>query len=164
MECRGCVFSPDGRYIYTIQSGKRGPSHIVKWLIKDDNYEKDATFKVTPEEVIAAGKVPLTKLRINSRGDVLATGGSDGLISVYNAVKCKKIRVFPNHDLPVTGMAFAPDFVAAGAKATDLLVSCSADNKLATVKLQKSSAVMVWALVLVLVLLALYLYIHVLTT
>jgi WD40 repeat protein len=158
MECRGCVFSPEGNFIFSIQSAKRGPSHVIKWLIDNDNENKDSTFKVIPLGVIAGGKVPLTKLRISSSGLYVATGGSDGLITIYDVLKAKKMIAFPNHDLPVTGMSFAPTSIISAFKCNDVLVSCSADNRLATVRLQNPSTIFIWIVLMIVVIIMIYVY------
>lgn len=82
------------------------------------------------------GKVPSTKLCQTEDGQFLAVGGSDGRITVIDSVTLKEVRIliFPSfcrlssllillynqvksleaHDLPVTGLCFAPNDVANG--------------------------------------------------
>ena len=162
MECRGCAFSPTGRHIFSIQSGKRGPSHVVKWVIKDENFDSDATFKVSPEEVALVSKAPLTKLRISHDGGLIATGGSDGTVSIFQADKLKKHRSYLSHDLPVTGLSFAPLPVAQAARCLELVVSCSADNKLAALKMRRPNPFVFWMILVMLVTVALYAYFNIL--
>lgn len=161
LECRGCVFAPDGRHLYSIQSGKRGPCHIVKWLIDDSTYEAEAVFKISPVAVILASKAPVIKLRISETGNYLATGGSDGRITLFDAEKAKLLQSFPQHDLPVTGLAFAPKAILESSfneNCHAILVSCSADNKLSTVFIRKPSWWPLLAFLVLFLVAALYLY------
>jgi len=79
-------------------------------------------------------KVPSTRLKISEGGDYLAVGGSDGSVTVIDVEGFQTVSTAMCHDLPVTGLGFAPKSTAKLAGTQELLASCSADNKLVTIK------------------------------
>jgi WD40 repeat protein len=82
--------------------------------------------------------VPSTRLKSSDSGEYLAVGGSDGSVTVFRTENNKLERISTEvcHDLPVTGLSFAPQGSAyALVGAPELVVSCSADNKVAAIKL-----------------------------
>lgn len=60
------------------------------------------------------GKVPCTKLCQSLDGQYLAVGGSDGRVTVVDSDSLAEVQSFEAHDLPVTGLCFAPSVVAEG--------------------------------------------------
>lgn len=61
-------------------------------------------------------------------------GASDGSVTVLKADDLNVVRVFPVHDLPVTGLAFAPEDVAMEVGSTaDMVTCCSADYTAAAI-------------------------------
>jgi WD40 repeat protein len=53
-------------------------------------------------------KVPSTRLAMSEDGKYLAIGASDGSVSVVEVEKLKEVKKVSCHDLPVTGLGFAP--------------------------------------------------------
>lgn len=86
-------FSPCGLYLYSIQSPRRGGTHLIKWVITR-NVTTDAASALSayPLEVVPASKVPSTRLAINESGSLLAVGTSDGNVHVFNSATMKKVR------------------------------------------------------------------------
>lgn len=84
-------------------------------------------------------KVPCTRLRISGDGQYLAVGCSDGSVTVWSTSTLSQVQRFAHHDLPVTGLSFAPHRVLAserGERTLALLASCSADNKMVVMHLR----------------------------
>jgi hypothetical protein len=140
IECRGCCFSPSGTEVIVIQSGKRGAAFMVKWKLSatslDSNYYSgdDFRLKLSPIAAIQVSKVPCTRLCISSSGQVAAVGSSDGsIILVHNIHEEKMIlgKVFECHQLPVTGITFAPSCIRSKTHYDEMILSCSADYTLA---------------------------------
>ena len=82
-------------------------------------------------------RVPSTRLKASDSGEYLAVGGSDGSVNVFRTgSKFEKVSCDICHDLPVTGLGFAPQGSAYSlVGAPEMVVSCSADNKIAAIKL-----------------------------
>ena len=83
-------------------------------------------------------RVPSTRLKASDSGEYLAVGGSDGSVTVFRTDGSRLERVSCDicHDLPVTGLGFAPQGAAYSlVGAPEMVVSCSADNKIAAIKL-----------------------------
>ena len=57
-------------------------------------------------------KVPSTRLKISEGGDYLAVGGSDGSVTVIDVEGFQTVSTAMCHDLPVTGLGFAPKSTA----------------------------------------------------
>jgi WD40 repeat protein len=67
---------------------------------------------------------------MSSNGLYLAIGSSDGSVTIVTSDTLTKLQSFQQHDLPVTGLSFAPSSVQTSPKVLAVLASCSADNKL----------------------------------
>ena len=165
VECRGCSFLSDGESLVTMQSPRKGSTILVKW----DIIEKDSNKEPTKEEITklqhlhavavrmaTVSKFPCTKLRKSDMGDFLAIGSSDGIVSVYDE-HMQKIESFSCHDLPVTGLGFAPALSMEASDYSICVASCSADNKLNVILLGGnsilfSSLVAIFSLILLLLL------------
>lgn len=87
--------------------------------------QKNKTLELVPALVKTAAPVPTTRLRISDTGTYLAVGASDGSVTVFYAenlgkvwivdwiivlyrVSISKVQGWSQHDLPVTGLSFAP--------------------------------------------------------
>jgi len=129
VESRGSCFSPCGLFLYSIQSPRRGQTFLIKWVLSKND---SGVLTVYPLVVVAASKVPSTRLKINAAGNLLALGTSDGSVHFFKTKTMKKVSSTTQHDLPVTGLGFAPD------REDGLAVSCSADNKMSSMYMKVS--------------------------
>ena len=102
------------------------------------------TVTAKPLDVLIVAKVPCTRLCGSSQHKRLAVGASDGSIIVvsYDGPKLKKTLVQPCHELPVTGLNFAPIESVSHTKYDDIVVSCSADYALCMIPLSGNSHVL----------------------
>jgi WD40 repeat protein len=175
LECRGCCFSPnESNVLYTMQSPKRGATFVIMWEIiqavasadpASDRNERITELSVRMRRKRQVASVPCTRLRISADGQYLAVGCSDGSVTILSAGSLSAIQKFAHHDLPVTGLTFAPQRVLLserGERTQALLASCSADNKLVIMRVQKGSLVVsiLIAVVVLLILAILILFSH----
>lgn len=158
MQCRGCCFSLCGGYLFSIQSGKKGTTHLVKWTIEVE--AEDQISSITPIKHAVASKSPCTTLKIDETGLYLVVGGSDGNITVFDAQSLRQLRSFVCHDFPVTGLTFAPVEYSRARGVKVVVTSSSPDRALVIIQMGGYSLffqVTVVALLL-LITVALYLY------
>jgi hypothetical protein len=157
---------------------RRGESILAKWelipYLNDEdtttgmptdegkaskNDKKSATKKVArepsflidviPADFTVACKTPSTRLKDSESGEFLAVGGADGTVNVFKTGSLEKVSSHICHDFPVTGLGFAPHGYAYPLVGTpELLVSCSADNKVAAVKVGGVSTLFIVAMIL----------------
>lgn len=105
----------------------------------------ELSVKLLQKKMVA--KVPCTRLRISDDGQYLAVGCSDGSVSICSTRSLSQIKRFAHHDLPVTGLDFAPHRVVMserGDRTLALLASCSADNKMVVMRLQSKLLIVLW--------------------
>lgn len=159
-QCRGCIFStgidqPESLpptkgggetevyYVYTVQCGRTGPTHLIKWKVicdsvyangKDDSKDR-VIVQSTMETSVSVCDGPCTRLDVSPSGLFVAVGCSDGATVVFTCVNLSRYGRYLCHDLSVTGMAFAPEAIALQTGVPDVLASCSADNRLALIPL-----------------------------
>ena len=140
IECRGCCFTPCGTEIIAIQSGKRGAAFLVKWKLNTSNVTShydtndELKLKLLPIAALQISKVPCTRLCISSSGRVAAIGSSDGSIILVHNVNEEILalgQVHACHQLPVTGITFAPPLIRNKTRYCEMVISCSADLTLA---------------------------------
>lgn len=140
----------------TMQSPKRGPTILVKWDIIeiDPNKEpsKEEISKLQHLHAVAVrtttvSKFPCTKLRKSDLGDFMAIGSSDGVVTVFDE-HLQKVQSFNCHDLPVTGLGFAPTLSMEASDYSICVASCSADNKL-NIMLLGGNSVLFFTLVVI---------------
>jgi len=164
-------------YMYSLQCGKKGPAQLIKWrLVATSTAGKaapgDAKGAVTVPVVVvvhaaqeAAQTVcnaPAKRLAVSATGLFVACGCSDGAAVVVNALTMRRYGRYLCHDLPVTGLAFAPDSVAAVQDVPALLTTVSADCRIAAIPLggvslfmQTATRVLLLFIVLILMLVTL---------
>jgi hypothetical protein len=79
---------------------------------KEKDNKKDKNKKVLlvafPSKKKEVHKVPSTRLAISEDGEYLAVGASDGSIVVTKSENLQPVKRLAKHDLPVTGLGFAP--------------------------------------------------------
>lgn len=80
--------------------------------------------------------MPCTKLAINDTSEYIAIGSADGSVFVYSLKSLFLMFSKLIHDLPVTGLSFAPSKIAERNNCAVVLQSCSADYALATYKIE----------------------------
>jgi ABC-type multidrug transport system fused ATPase/permease subunit len=111
-------------------------------------------------------QIPSTRLRESEDGAFLAVGGADGTVAVVTSEDFQEVHRVTCHDLPVTGLGFAPFDITKEKgqllfiKCTFLisllflelkvlLATCSADNKLNFIKVKGISIVIVFCLLFI---------------
>ncbi|CAM9104429.1 unnamed protein product [Pylaiella littoralis] len=165
--CRSCCFSPDkpDGAIFSVQSGPRGNAYVTEWRYSvvprseggdggsnagGGGGEKGIACKVKPVKVSLVSPHPATSLSVREDGARLAVGNVEGTVLVYRLPGFAKVKEHPAHDLPVTGLAFAPQQAGAALGGYDLLAG-SADYKITLFKSQGEGAdsTRVWVVVLV---------------
>lgn len=155
IECRGCAFTKNGTSLLTIQSPRRGSTSLIMWNFEDDaisdtsNGNVDDVVSPVPVKVVVACKVPATKLTISESGDYIAVGAADGSVSIFSGINLRKISSKVLHDLPITGLKFSP--------VTNIIASCSADNKCSVAKISTYSSIFVFLFTLFTILIVLML-------
>lgn len=152
LQCRGCVFSNDGNYLYTMHCGRRGATRLIKFLLTK---EKDK-LSTSAQHTIIASKEPSSRLVMSDSGEFVACGCSNGFVSTFRSdTLVKTFSLCCHDDYPVTGLTFAPTAVAAAEGVISLLVTCSVDNRMTVVTMRKGRWLLIAALVLVIALLLL---------
>jgi WD40 repeat protein len=134
---RGCAFGDlEGNVIYTVASARRGQAYLYKWTLENDgkNY--------TVFERIEASPVPISAMSQSADASMLALGGVDGTIALWNTETLKILKKFPQvHELPVTCIAARPySTPLQGDEEEGIVVhalSASADSKFALLTLQR---------------------------
>lgn len=123
---------------------------------------EDGVVKVTakPVDVLIVAKVPCIRLCASTHHKRVAVGASDGSIVVvsYTGPKMVITLTQPCHELPVTGLSFAPSEVLVHTKFEDIVVSCSADYALSMIPIGGHSVLLrlLFVLLSVLVLIGLW--------
>mmetsp|Transcript_30612 Transcript_30612/g.33447 ORF Transcript_30612/g.33447 Transcript_30612/m.33447 type:complete len:428 (-) Transcript_30612:87-1370(-) len=181
MECRGVHFSIDGDSIYSIQSPRKGSTYLIKWGIEkkeekvvdkvesEDEDEKKLSDKKEQSKTTTVlvtfydkkkevHKVPSTRLAMSEDGKYLAIGASDGSVSVVEVEKLKEVKKVSCHDLPVTGLGFAPQHLTKEKELDFFIATCSADNKLNLIKVKGYSPITRFLIILVLIVVILSLF------
>eukprot|EP00276_Gloeochaete_wittrockiana_P008144 CAMPEP_0184649360 /NCGR_PEP_ID=MMETSP0308-20130426/6696_1 /TAXON_ID=38269 /ORGANISM="Gloeochaete witrockiana, Strain SAG 46.84" /LENGTH=333 /DNA_ID=CAMNT_0027082005 /DNA_START=1606 /DNA_END=2604 /DNA_ORIENTATION=+ len=119
---RGCSFSADGLYLFTVQSSKGAPSVLTKWQVSDWN-EVEST---------VVNSKPATSFAMSQDGQFVAVGTAEGQVAIVDAARMRTLATITAHDLPGTAMAFASSVPA--------LVSVSADYSCRVIALPDSSS------------------------
>jgi len=141
LQCRGCCFSTDGSSLFTILCGRKGSTHLLKFSI---SLGADKTLSYSPQRAVVASKDPSTRLVLIDSGEKIAIGGSNGQVAVFDATTLSKVFSLVAHDdYPVTGLAFAPASIASADGMSCFLVTCSVDNRMATIISRKISMLLV---------------------
>ena len=155
---RGCAYGDlEGKVMYTIASGKRGPAYLTKWrtlvpLNKTPGGggapDNEQPLNVNQEYRIQCSPVPISATSLSSDGTMFTMGSVEGSVLLYNLEKQCVVKEFKEvHDLPVTCVAtrpvpnvlMLPGELEGGVNFD--AVSASADNRLGRWTLQKKSRV-----------------------
>lgn len=167
---RGCAYGDlEGRVMYTVASGKRGPAYLTRWrTLVPLNQANPAAgppgappssaappptqaasrLSVQQEYRIQCSPVPVSATSLSADGTLLALGSVDGSVSLYDLEKRRAVKHFPEvHDLPVTCVASRPvpsQLMMPGEEEGGVsfdAVSASADNRLGRYTRQRRSRV-----------------------
>lgn len=160
---RGCAYGDlEGRTMYTIASGKRGPAYLTKWktLVPLNSSSSpggpppvgsgggDQLLNIRQEYRIQCSPVPISATSLSSDGTILAMGSVEGSIILYNLETQSIMKQFNEvHDLPVTCIAsrpipnvlMLPGELEGGVNFD--AVSASADNRMGRWTMQKKSRI-----------------------
>ena len=123
-----------GQNLVTLASGRRGRAFLTHWRRDDAGF---TVFRRTPLLPVAASSMSLSQC-----GELLAAGGCDGTVVLWNVPEWKLLQQFLEcHELPVTGIAARPYPVPLQGEADDGIAvharSASGDSTLARLTLQK---------------------------
>jgi len=99
---RDCKFSPDGKYLFTIQTKSRSNSFVSKWAVNGWK-EKSTTISHTR----AAGAC--VALNVSQDGKYIATGSGEGEIALFRTHDMRWIKKKLVHGFFVSKVAFSPD-------------------------------------------------------
>jgi WD40 repeat protein len=149
---RGSYFVDlEGKVIYTIASGKRGPTYLTKWNVIYDSVGGGGSSNnnVIQVELVyrkQCSHVPISSTSLSTDGSILTMGSVEGSILLYsldNNILLKEYKEV--HDMPVTCVAsrpvpmelMLPGDMESGVNYTAL--SASADNKLGYWTIQRKS-------------------------
>lgn len=162
IECRGCCFSSSGESLYTLQCVKGTASNLILWSfqrgISTSNGSRSRSsgsgdeidlseIKAVPVKTVLVSKVPCTRLSINDCGEYIAVGIADGALSVFSSDSLKKTTHVTCHDFSVTGIGFAPTYIADMFNCKAVLSSCSVDNCIGILRVSPTSTVYIYVLI-----------------
>lgn len=158
---RGCGYGDlEGKLIYAVASGKRGPAYLHKWRTLVPLHQATAAgppdgggggapaeaLSFHQEYRIRCSPVPVSSLSFAPDNTIVALGDVDGSMSLYDLAKQRVVKKFPEvHDLPVTCVASRPVpnlLLLPGEEEVGVsfdAVSASADNRLGRWTLQRKS-------------------------
>jgi WD40 repeat protein len=132
---RGCAFGDlEGNVVFTVASARRGKAFLSKWVRSEKG-----TFECAIRT--DCSPVPISAMSLSSDAGLLALGGVDGTVTLYDTEKWKVMRKFAEiHDLPVTCIAARPYAMPLQGEEDGIrmhAISASADSQLALLTLQK---------------------------
>jgi WD40 repeat protein len=132
---RGCAFGDlEGNVVFTVASARRGKAFLCKWVRSEKG-----TFECAIRT--DCSPVPISAMSLSSDAGLLALGGVDGTVTLYDTEKWKVMRKYTEiHDLPVTCIAARPYAVPLQGEEDGIrmhAISASADSQLALLTLQK---------------------------
>lgn len=162
MQCRGCCFSADGDYLYTIQCGRIGSTILIKYSLSLNSRQDagDTPLMAVAKKTTVASKSPSTRLVISGTGEYIAVGCSSGAVAVFDSETLAKVFSGPCHDdQPVLGLAFAPRDASDAERAMCVFVTCSVDSFMTSTAVHGSSVV-AYLLIAVLFFLFFFLFLH----
>jgi len=132
---RGCAFGDlEGKVIYTVASARRGEAYLYRWLSTGNNeFACDVRLECSP--------VPISAMSLSADASMLALGGVDGTVTLYNTENWKVLKKFKEvHELPVTCIAARPYSTPLKGDDEGVVMhalSASADSRFAYLTLQR---------------------------
>ena len=162
---RGCAYGDlEGRVIYTVASGKRGPAYLTRWrgivplsTVPSAGGPPPGGRETTPrppvpteyksEYRLQCSPVPVSSASLSPDGALLSMGNVEGQLLLYDVEQRRIIKKYDGHDLPVTCVASRPvptqlmlPGELEGGVSYDAC-SVSADNRMGLWTLQKRSRI-----------------------
>eukprot|EP00743_Colponemidia_sp_Colp-15_P005099 GILK01005489.1.p1 GENE.GILK01005489.1~~GILK01005489.1.p1 ORF type:complete len:382 (+),score=38.91 GILK01005489.1:39-1148(+) len=94
---RGCRFSKDGQYLFTVQTPPRGSAYITQWTVGTD---------FAALKTVVAHLKPISAFTISEDSIYLGVGTNDGAVKIFcaNSLACLNER--KPHEMPVTNVSF----------------------------------------------------------
>ena len=111
---RGCFFSMDQKFAYTLATENRKKSYLIKWSNKGGFTQKEK--QCEPEEVGVVHNNTVTGLCVSHLGDKIGIRTSDGFVKVISSGKIENPSFLVNekrHRMPVTTLCFKHDSISA---------------------------------------------------
>ncbi len=109
---RGCFFSPDSRYLYTLSTESRQKSYLVKWENKQRFSQK--AVQSDPVEVAMVHPNTVTGMCTTPDASLIGIRTSDGFVKVIHTSSFSDRKAFVvnqrRHRMPVTCLGFQMDF------------------------------------------------------
>jgi WD40 repeat protein len=112
---RGSYFVDlEGKVIYTIASGKRGPTYLTKWnvIYDSDGGGSGSNNNIIQVELVyrkQCSHVPISSTSLSSDGYILTMGSVEGSILLYSLENNVLLKEYKEvHDMPVTCVASRP--------------------------------------------------------
>ncbi len=155
---RGCAYGDlEGKIIYTVASGKRGPAYLTKWRslstqehhpMHNHQLQQPQDLTITQEYRKQCSPVPISATSLSSDGSLLTLGSVEGSVLLYDLSTSTLQKEFKMvHDLPVTCVAsrpipnalYLPGELEEGVSFD--AISASADNRLGRWTLQSKSRI-----------------------
>lgn len=132
---RGCAFGDlEGNVVFTVASARRGKAFLYRWTrTEKGTFECAIRTECSP--------VPVSAMSLSSDASLLALGGVDGTVTLFDTQTWEVLRKYPEiHDLPVTCIAARPYAMPFKGEDDDIpmhAISASADSQLALLTLLK---------------------------
>lgn len=77
--------------MYTLQSAARGSSHVTKWTLQEDKKKKN--IECVSSFTVQIASCPVTTLELSSCQQLLVTGDTKGVVSVFDANTLRKVPI-----------------------------------------------------------------------
>lgn len=103
---KGVAFAPDGHEL--VSTSGKSDSDIAVWDVASGDQLR-----------AIGGQHPVHSLAVSAQGDLLASGGRDGIIRLWSMESGAEVGILQGHRLPVLNLRFSPD--------DSVLVSCDND-------------------------------------
>lgn len=100
---KGCLFSPDSKYIYLLASKSKYKTFVVKYSI---NPGPNGQISFLPVKAIDVHDQAGTGMRLSRDGAYLSVNTCDGFIKIIDQYSCTLILSQKRHNLPTTSSIF----------------------------------------------------------
>lgn len=131
IQCKGCCFSEDGNYLYTIQCYEsKNNTYLTKWSF--ELISSPLEFQIKPVNTMLVSESIGVKLCISENGTYISVGLVDGSIVILETLSFKVLFDKKVHESSITGLKFTPFVELSGTNSACIVVSCSHDKYLIT--------------------------------